>query len=112
MSMATNYVPEGHNQVSPYLVTENASRLIELLKQSFRATELFRSARPDGTVMHAEVKIGDSVIMIGEANAEFPAMNAMVHVYVDDVDAAYTRALRAGATSVRAPEDQFYGDRS
>jgi uncharacterized glyoxalase superfamily protein PhnB len=105
-------VPEGRGCVSPYLIVEGAARVIDLLRQAFGATELHRTARPDGAIMHAEVQIGDSVIMLAEANPQFPAMPAMVHVYVPDVDAAYERALRAGATSQRAPENQFYGDRS
>lgn len=66
----------------------------------------------DGTIMHAEVRIGDSVVMMGESGGEFTPMPASIHLYVEDTDATYKRALRAGATSLREPADQFYGDRS
>jgi PhnB protein len=82
------------------------------MKQSFGGQEIQRTTRPDGTIMHAEVKIGDSVVMIAEASAEVPAMPCMLHVYVPDCEAAYARALRLGATALREPARQFYGDRS
>ncbi|HEY8516899.1 MAG TPA: VOC family protein [Candidatus Binatia bacterium] len=110
--MAVNYVPEGHSTVSPYLVTRHAAKVIEMMKSALGGEELMRATRPNGEIQHAEVKIGDSVVMIGEANADFPPMPCMVHVYVPDCDAAYRRALAAGATSLRAPADQYYGDRS
>jgi PhnB protein len=110
--MATKYIPEGHNNVSPYVITKGAAKVIDLLKQAFGATELMCMRMPDGTIAHAEVKIGDSVIMISEGNDQFPPRPAAVHIYLPDVDAAYQRALRAGATSEREPADQFYGDRS
>jgi len=110
--MAVKPIPEGHNSVSPYLIVHGAAQVIELLTQAFDGTELFRMPTPDGTIAHAEVKIGDSVVMIADATAEFPPSPATVHVYVNDVDAVYQRAVRAGAESVREPADQFYGDRN
>lgn len=110
--MAVHHIPTGHNAVSPYLVTKSAEQVIGLMRQAFGGEELHRSTRPDGTIMHAEVRIGDSVVMIGEACGEFPAMPCMVHVYVPDCDRAYARALQAGATSVREPALQPYGDRT
>lgn len=110
--MAVHHVPQGHSTVSPYLVTKHADRTIELMTQALGGQEIHRSARPDGTIMHAEVKIGDSVVMIAEASAEFPATPCTLNVYVPDCDAAYARALRLGATSLREPASQFYGDRS
>ena len=110
--MAVHHIPQGHNAVSPYLVTTHAEQVIELMKQALGGQELHRSMRPDGVIRHAEVKIGDSVVMIAEACAEFPAMPCMLNVYVPDCDAAYARALRLGATSLREPASQFYGDRS
>ena len=68
--------------------------------------------QPNGSIGHAELVIGDSVVMVGSAGPENPAMPAMIHLYVDDCDATYERALAAGGTSVREPENQFYGDRS
>ena len=110
--MATKPIPEGHNRVSPYLLVTGAAAVIELAKRTFGAVELHRSLRPDGLIGHAEFKIGDSVVMISDATDEFPAMQSMVHVYVEDVDDAYRRAIAAGAESLREPADQFYGDRS
>ncbi len=110
--MAVKPIPDGYHSVTPYLVVEGVAKLIEFLKQAFDATEKERMSRPDGTVMHAEVKIGDSVVMMGEAAGEFSPMPSMLHLYVNDADAVYKRAMEAGATSVREPADQFYGDRS
>jgi PhnB protein len=107
-----DYRPPDHNTVSPYLVVHGVTGLLEFMRQAFGAQELHRTATPDGQVRHAEARIGDTVIMMGEATAEFPARPAMLHVYVSDADAVYRRALEAGAASLRAPADQFYGDRT
>jgi PhnB protein len=104
-------VPEGHPTVSPYLVVSGVSKLIDFVKQVFGASEVYVSRRPDGTVMHAEVKIGDSIVMMGEG-ANIKSFPAMLHLYMDDCDAVYRRAIEAGAKSVREPADQPYGDRS
>lgn len=109
--MAVKPIPEGFHTITPYLVVPGVARLIEFLKQAFDAKERFRSDMPDGTVMHAEVMIGDSIIMMGEASGQFPAMPAAIYMYVKDADAVCQRAIEAGATSVREPADQFYGDR-
>jgi len=109
--MAAKPIPEGYHTVTPCLVAEGAAKLIDFLKQAFGAEERFRMARPDGGVMHAEVKIGDSMVMLGDANEQWKAMPGVIYLYVDDADAVYRRALDAGAASVMAPVDQFYGDR-
>jgi PhnB protein len=96
--------------VEPYLPVQGANRLIDFLKQAFGAQETSRHTRPDGTVAHAEVQIGDSVIGIGDSIELQPAPTAL-HLYVPDADAMYARALRAGATSMQEPADQHYGDR-
>jgi PhnB protein len=110
--MPVKPIPTGYHSVTPYLVVPGVARVIEFLKQAFKAEEVERMARPDGTVMHAEVRIGDSIIMMGEPNDKFPAMPAAVYLYVPDVDAAYKRALAAGAASTMEPANQFYGDRN
>jgi PhnB protein len=107
--MKTAPKPEGYSTVSPYLVAEGAQRVIDFLKKVFDATELRRYDMPDGSIMHAEVRVGDTVIMIGDAGDQWPALPSHLHVYVDDVDATYRRALAAGAPSVREPE-QKQGD--
>lgn len=109
--MAVNPIPAGHNQVSPYLITVNAPKVIEFLKATFGAQELFRMMKGD-VIGHAEVKIGDSVVMLSGASPNHPGGTAFIHVYDRDVDAAYARALKAGGETVNAPETFFYGDRS
>jgi PhnB protein len=110
--MTAQFKPDGYHTVTPYLVVNGVPKLVEFLQQAFGAEEISRHTNPDGSIMHAEVRIGDSRVMMGEASEQWKAMPAMLHLYVDDTDAAYRRALEAGATSVREPADQFYGDRS
>jgi len=105
-------IPEGYHTVTPYLVATGAAKLIDFMKQAFGAQELFRMAAPDGSIGHAEVKIGDSHIMLGEAGGPHPAMRTMIYLYVPNVDETYKRALAAGAISETEPKDQFYGDRN
>jgi len=110
--MAVKPIPDGYHTITPYLIAEGVPKLIDFLKQAFGATETFRMAQPDGTVRHAEVRVGDSNIMMGEACADFKAMPCSIHLYVPDSDAVYKRAIQAGATSIMEVADQFYGDRS
>jgi PhnB protein len=111
--MSTNVkpVPDGYHSVTPYLIVKGVAQLIDFLKSAFEAVETERLPGPDGTIGHAEVRIGDSIVMMGEGE-HFEPMPAAIYLYVNDVDACYTRALNAGATSVMEPADQFYGDRS
>jgi PhnB protein len=101
--------PDGYNNVTPYLVVSDAGKLIDFLKETFGAKERMRMPGPDGMVAHAELEIGDSVVMMGTNPSDlFPAM---LYVYVDDADATYRKALAAGAVSTEEPNDTFYGDR-
>ena len=109
--MAVKPIPDGYHAVTPYLVVEGESKLIDFLKQAFDAQENFRMSGPDGSVMHAEIKIGDSIVMMGEASEKWKPMAGAIYLYVTDADAIYKRALQAGATSIMEPADQFYGDR-
>jgi PhnB protein len=109
--MVAKSIPAGYHTVTPYLVVPGAAGVIDFVKAAFGAQELKRDARPDGTIRHAEVKIGDSVVMLGEATEEWSAMPAMLHLYVEDVDRVYRQALQAGATELMAPADQPHGDR-
>jgi uncharacterized glyoxalase superfamily protein PhnB len=94
-------------------MSEGADKLIDFVKKTFDAKETTRISMPDGTIGHAEVRIGDSLIMISEAKGEeYKAMPTGIYVYVEDCDATYERALHAGAISLMKPTDQFYGDRS
>jgi PhnB protein len=109
--MTDNAIPEGYHTATPYLTVQSATTLLEFVTAAFHAKERVRMERDDGSIAHAEVTIGDSVIMIGEASTEWPAMPGNVHLYVGDCDATYRRALEAGATSIREPVDEPYGDR-
>ena len=109
--MAVNPIPKGFHSVTPYLVVREVTKLLDFLKQVFKAQEIMRMPAPDGIIMHAEVRIGDSPIMMGEAQGEHKPMPGSIYVYVDDTDATYQRVLQAGATSLMEPADQFYGDR-
>ncbi len=109
--MAVSHVPAGHHTVTPYLLVPRLAGLIDFLQEVFDAEETERVMRQDGSIMHSEVRIGDSMVMLGEPPAGSRAWPAMIHLYVPDADAAYRRALQAGATSLQEPVDEFYGDR-
>jgi len=104
--MAASYKPEGYSTVSPYLIAAGAQAVIDFLKKAFGARELRRYDMPDGSIMHAEVRIGDTVVMIGDAGEHWPAVPAHLHVYVDSVDETYRRALDAGGVSVQPPQQK------
>jgi PhnB protein len=111
--MATKHIPDGYSTITPSFAVEGAQKFVDFLKQVFGAKERFRMDGPAGKIMHAELAVGDSVIMLGEAMPpQWPAKSNSLYVYVDDVDTTYKRAIQAGATSVREPSNQFYGDRS
>jgi PhnB protein len=104
------YIREGFHTVTPYLLARNAARLIDFLKDGLGAEERFRV--PAGKkIMHAELRIGDSMLELSDGSEEFPPQNTMQILFVDDVDASYRRALDAGATSIYEPVEQVYGDR-
>ena len=109
--MAVKPIPDGFHTVTPYLLVTDARRLIEFLKQAFGAEVAHQSTRPDGGILHAQVRIGDSPVMMGEVSGEWKPMPGSLYLYVPDTDAVYRRALQAGGTSVMEPADQFYGDR-
>lgn len=113
-------IPEGYPRLSPYLCVEDAARAIDFYVEVFGATERMRMDGPDGTIGHAELSLGDSIIMLA---SEFPEIGFVsprkiggtpvtLHTYVEDVDAVFAKAIAAGATSQRPVETQFYGDRS
>lgn len=105
-------VPDGYTAVTPYLVAEDAPRLIDFLVEAFGAVERMRMPMPDGGIGHAEVEIADAAVMLGSASPpDFPPVAAQLHLYVEDADAVYARAVAAGATAIAEPADQFYGDR-
>jgi PhnB protein len=112
--MAVKHIPDGYHAVTPYLIVPGADRLIEFMKEVFGATERMRMPGPNGVVGHAEMEIGDSVVMVADSAAadNNRVMPAMINLYVEDCDAAYKAAMAAGAISEREPADQFYGDRN
>lgn len=112
-------IPDGYHTVTPYLCVHDGAAAIEFYKRAMNAQELFRMQLPDGKISHAELQIGDSRVMLA---GEFPEMNfrspkslggspIMMHLYVDDCDAWFNRAVDAGAKVTRPVADQFYGDR-
>ena len=118
--MATPAIPEGYRTATPYLIVQGAADAIEFYKRAFGATEMLRMADPQGRVGHAEIRIGDSVIMLAD---EHPGMgyraprslggsSVSILLYLEEVDAVFERATRAGAKVLRPVANQFYGDRS
>jgi PhnB protein len=118
--MSVKPIPDGYHSLTSYLIVRDAAAAIEFYKTAFGATELFRMPGPGGKIGHAEVRIGDSPLMLADEHPEFLVMGPQESVrppvglllYVDDVDDVFARAVAAGATVVRAIHDQFYGDRS
>jgi PhnB protein len=118
--MPTKAIPDGYQTATPYLIVKGAAEAIEFYKRAFGATEMLRMADPQGRVGHAEIKIGDSVIMLAD---EHPAMgyrsprslggsSVSILLYLEDVDGVFERAVKAGAKAQRPVANQFYGDRS
>ena len=103
-------IPEGYHSVTPYLVVQGAGKLIDFMKAAFDAQEIVRMSMPDGSIGHAEMRIGNSMIMIGEARDQWKAMPTSLYLYLEDVDAVYARAVSAGGTPFAEPKNQFYGD--
>lgn len=99
----TDYKPQGHSDLSPYLVVNGATAVIDFMKTVFDAQELYRHPGENGSILHAEMRIGDTVVMLSDPNAGWEPRPAHVHVYVPDVDATYARALAAGAQPLQAP---------
>ena len=110
--MTRTYKPEGHNAVCPYLLVGDVEALLTFLSEAFDAQELSRWELADGTIKHAEVRIDDSVLMMGERPVTQATMTGSVHIYVPDVDTTFSKALSAGATAIAEPRDLPYGDRS
>jgi uncharacterized glyoxalase superfamily protein PhnB len=117
--MSAKSVPAGYHTVTPAIIVRSAPDAIDFYKQAFNAEEVARMDGPDGSVMHAEIRIGDSVVMLGEENPQWGTKSPLstngnpgsLHIYVEDADAAFARALAAGATVRQPLEDAFWGDR-
>src|SRR5258705_12793906 len=111
--MAAKPVPDGYHTVTPYLTVRGAAKVIEFLQQAFGAKISHEpTKRPDGSIMHAQVTIGDSPVMIAEESEMAKATPSTLYLYVPNVDSVYQRAIKAGGQSIMEPMDMFYGDRS
>jgi PhnB protein len=105
-------IPEGYRTVTPYLIVTRAPEVIDFMKRAFGAQLLFQMANPDGSIGHSELRVGDSMIMLSSGREQWKPMPTMVHLYVEDCDAVFAKAVEAGAEVVMPLADQFYGDRS
>ncbi|MGI8524691.1 MAG: VOC family protein [Pseudolabrys sp.] len=111
--MSVQPIPEGYHTVTPYLTVRGATKIIEFLKKAFGAKLSHEPIkRPDGSIMHAQVTIGDSRIMIAEESEMAKATSSTLYLYVPNVDNVYQQAVKAGGASIMEPSDMFYGDRS
>jgi PhnB protein len=109
-TVTASYRKEGFHDLTPYFVVQGAAQFIGFLKAAFGGEEILR-APAEGPIMHAEMRIGDSMVELADANERFAAMRSAIHLYVPDADAVYARAIEAGAGSLYAPGDKPYGDR-
>jgi uncharacterized glyoxalase superfamily protein PhnB len=110
-AIAAPYVPAGFRSLTPYLIVRGAAAFIEFAKRAFGAEQVFRMDQPDGTIGHAELLIGDSMLELSDGGEAWPPRPAAIHLYVPDADATYGRAMAAGSTSLVGPTDMPYGDR-
>ena len=119
MSARVKPIPDGYHTVTPYLAIRNASRAIDFYERAFGAVELYRLPSPDGSIAHAEIRIGNSPIMISDESPQMGARSpeslqgtpVNLLLYVEDVDASFNRATKAGAKAIMPPTDMFWGDR-
>lgn len=110
--MAVKPIPDGYQTVTPYLTVTNAAAEIDFLKRAFGAQEIYKHAEEDGSIRHAELRIGTSIVMLGQARDQWKPKPANFYLYVEKVDDVYQQAIKAGGKSVGEPTNQFYGDRS
>jgi PhnB protein len=108
---AVKPIPDGYRTITPYLTVQGVAQLLEFLKSAFDAQVGYCMEGENGVIHHAEAKIGDSMVMLGEAHGDWQPMPSSIYLYVPDADAIYKKAVAAGATSIMEPANQFYGDR-
>lgn len=104
--MKKDFKPREYNSVSPYFIADDAQQLVELLIELFKAKEKRRYERPDGSIMHVELLIDDSIIMLGNSSEQFPANTHLMHIYVENVDETYDKAIALGCISIEAPKQR------
>lgn len=102
-------IPEGYQQVMPYLILPNANGFLAFTQKVFGAKEKYKVMRDENTIMHGEIQIGDNIIMFADSTAEYPPQAGSFFIYVEDADKTYKQALDAGATTIAAPGDKEYG---
>lgn len=112
MAKAKNFIPDGFNTITPYLIVDGADDLIKFITNGLGGEQKFVMRDNDNRITHASLKIGNSMIMLGDTMRGMGPQIAMLYLYVKDADAVYKKALDAGAENVREPRDEFYGDRS
>jgi uncharacterized glyoxalase superfamily protein PhnB len=113
MATQVKPIPEGFHSITPYLIVDGAENIIRFMKEAFGAQPVFEPmTRPDGKIMHAEFKVGDSIVMISDSSERAKATSSTLYLYVPNVDAVFQKAVKAGGVSEQEPANQFYGDRS
>ncbi len=110
--MAVKPIPDNYPRVTPYLIVKDVVKQLDFLTKVFDANVKEKMTLADGSINHAEVKIGDSVIMMGRSSDEYPPNSSMIYIYVEDTDKTFKKALEEGAKSLMEPANQFYGDRN
>jgi PhnB protein len=104
-------LPEGYHTITPYFTVSDADQLLEFLVEAFGGAIVATNRYPTGRIQHARVRVGDSVIMINESNEQYPVNVSQIHLYVDDVEIVFSKALSAGAVSIMEPNERPHGDR-
>lgn len=104
-------IPEGFHTITSYFLVNDGKKFIKFIKEAFDAVMQYKSLMPDGSIMHAQLKIGDSIIMMGESGGKWNPRPSTIYMYVPDVDSVWTKAINAGGKILREPTDEFYGDR-
>ena len=110
--MSVRYLPEGFHTITPYLTVTDAAKEIEFLVKAFDGVVKFKMENDNGEIRHAEVQVGDSMLMIGQAGGSWQPMPLSLYLYVPDCDSLYRSAIAQGAKSLQEPANQFYGDRT
>jgi PhnB protein len=111
-SKSATSIPQGFHTITPFLLADDASELIQFLERAFEGGVTYKMTSEDGIVRHATVKIGDSIVMVSNGTEVYQPMPCILHVYVEDADSVYQNALSAGGISIQEPRNEFYGDRT
>jgi len=110
--MPVKPIPEKYHSVTPYILVPDVSKLIEFIEKAFGGIVIEKITAPEGLIMHAEIKVGNSIIMMGHASGKSKITKSIFYIYTEDTDTVYMRAIASGASSLMEPADQYYGDRN